>query len=136
MLHLFSPDEELLRYARVNYQPHSSGTSTLLYQLLREYCEDQNMSEKLKEFFRQSVEELLQSFLARRGTAQGLARRGPSQRIARRGAAQGSERLKGLPAEERLKGLSADEMIRAIPSDVLAALTRRLKSNGTSPKAE
>jgi hypothetical protein len=46
------------------------------------------------------------------------------------------ERLKGLPAEERFKGLSADEMIQALPPEMLEALTRRLKVNGSSPKPE
>ena len=67
------------------------------------------MSEKLKEFFRQSIDELLQSLSP-------------------------EERLKGLPAEERLKGLSADEVIRAIPPEMLDALRRRLQGNGTSSK--
>lgn len=120
MLHLFSAREELIRYGQEHYQPHGLGTSTLLYQLLRAYSEDQNMSEKLKEFVRQSIDELLSSLPA-------------------------EERLKGLPAEElrkalpieeRLKGLSEEEMIRALSPEMLEALARRLKSNGSPPKPE
>jgi hypothetical protein len=73
-----------------------------LYQLLKAYSEDQTMSEKMKEFVRQGIDEF----------------------------------LRGLPAEERLKGLSADEMIRAMPPEVLEAILRRLKENGSSPKHE
>jgi len=120
MLHLFSAREELLRYGQEHYRPHSQESSTLLYQLLRVYCEDNTMSEKLKEFVRQSIDELLRSLPA-------------------------EERLKGLPAEElrkalpveeRLKGLSVEEMIRAIPPEKLEALTRQLKGNDSSPKPE
>ena len=35
MLHLFSAREELLRYGREHYRPHSPETSSLLYKLLR-----------------------------------------------------------------------------------------------------
>ena len=78
------------------------------------------MSDKLKEFVRQTIDELLQSLPA-------------------------EERLKGLPAEElrkhlpveeRLKGLSAEEMIRALPSETLEALARQLKANGPSSKPQ
>ncbi len=76
------------------------------------------MSEKLKEFVRQSIDELLQELPA-------------------------EERLKGLPAEElrkrlsteeRLKGLSAEEVAEALPPEVLAALARKLQANGSSSK--
>jgi predicted nucleotidyltransferase len=76
------------------------------------------MSDKLKEFARQSIDQFLKSLPA-------------------------EERLKGLPPEElrkhlspeeRLKGLSADEVVKALPPDVLEALARRLKANGPVPK--
>ncbi|MCI0463004.1 MAG: hypothetical protein L0Z62_39155 [Gemmataceae bacterium] len=111
MLHLFSAREELLRYGREHYRPHSKETSTLLYELYQAYSEDPAMSDKLKEFVRQSIDELLQSL--------------PPE-----------ERLKGLPPEERLKGLTAEEVIRALPPEVLEALARQLKPNGPSPKPQ
>ena len=89
--------QELLRYGKEHYRPRSTETSTLLYQLFKAYSEDPAMSEKLKEFVRQSIDELLRELPA-------------------------EERLKGLPAEERLKGLSADEVAGALPPEVLAAL--------------
>ena len=100
MLHLFSARQELLRYGKEHYRPRSTETSTLLYQLFKAYSEDPAMSEKLKEFVRQSIDELLRE----------------------------------LPAEERLKGLSAEEVAAALPPEVLAALARKLKANGSSAK--
>jgi hypothetical protein len=40
MLHLFGAREELLRYGREHYRPHSPETSTLLYQLFKTYSEE------------------------------------------------------------------------------------------------
>jgi hypothetical protein len=111
MLHLFSAQEKLIRYGQEHYHPHSSGTSTLLLQLLNAYGEDQTMHPKLEEFERQSLDEILKKLPV-------------------------EERLKGLPAEERLKGLSVEETILALSPEVIEALTRRLKSNGTSSKPE
>jgi hypothetical protein len=109
MLLLFSAREELLQYAREHYQPHSPETSTLLYELFKAYSEDLTMADKLKEFVRQSIDELLKSL-------------------------RPEERLKGLSPEERLKGLSADEVARALPPETLEELARRFKANGSSPK--
>jgi hypothetical protein len=120
MLHLFSAREELLRYGREHYRPHSRETSTLLFELFKEYSEDSDMPDKLKEFVRQSIDELLRSLPA-------------------------EERLKGLPAEElrkrlsveeRLKGLSAEEVVRGLPPETLEALVRQLKANGSSSKPQ
>jgi hypothetical protein len=106
MLHLFSAREELIRYGQEHYHPYSTSTSTLLYQLLNAYDEDKNMHAKMKEFVRETMDEL----------------------------------LKKLPPEERLKGLSVDEMIRAITPvltpETREALSRHLKSNGSTPKPE
>lgn len=112
MLLLFSAREELLRYGREHYRPHSTETSTLLYELFKTYSEDPTMSEKLQEFVRQSIDQLLKSL--------------PPE-----------ERLKGLPPEERLKGLSADEVVKvmnALPIEIRAELARQLKANGPAPK--
>jgi hypothetical protein len=109
MLHLFSAREELLRYGREHYRPHSKETSTLLYELFKEYSEEPDMPDKLKEYVRESLDKLLASLPA-------------------------EERLKGLPAEERLKGLSAEELARALPPETLQALARLLKANGHSPE--
>jgi hypothetical protein len=90
MLLLFSAREELLQYAREHYRPHSPETSTLLYELFRAYSEDPTMPDKLKEFVRQSIEELLKSLPA-------------------------EERLKGLSAEEVLRALpeeTREELVR------------------------
>jgi hypothetical protein len=111
MLHLFSAREALLRYGREHYRPHSPETSTLLYKLFKAYSEEPDMPDALKEFVRQTIDEMLQSLPAK-------------------------ERLKGLPPEERLKGLSAEEVVRALPPETLEAIARQLKANGTPPKPE
>jgi len=114
MLHLYSAREELLRYGRANYHPHASDTSTLLYQLLRVYDEGPAMADKLKEFVRQTIDELLTSL--------------PAEKLREKLSVE--ERLKGLPAEERLKGLPAEEVLRALSPEVREALVRQIKTNG------
>ncbi len=80
MLHLFSAREESLRYGKEHYRPRSQETSTLLYELFKAYSEDPAMPEKLEEFVRQSIDDLLKSLPA-------------------------EERLKGLSAEEIVRAL-------------------------------
>jgi hypothetical protein len=128
MLLLFSAREELLRYGQEHYRPHSPETSTLIYELFKTYSEDPTMSEKLQEFVRQSIDQLLTSL-----PAEELRKRlSPEERLKGLSA---EERLKGLPAEERLKGLSAEEVARALPPEILQELARRLKANGTDAKS-
>jgi len=65
MLHLFSAREELLRYGKEHLSgPHSKETSTLLYDLFREYSEEPDMPDKLKEYVRESLDKLLASLPA------------------------------------------------------------------------
>ena len=128
MLHLFAAREELLRYGQEHYRPHSSETSTLLYELFKAYSEDPTMPDKLQEFVRQSIDKLLASL-----PAEELRKRLSTEE--RLKGLPAEERLKGLPAEERLKGLSADEVVEALPPEILEALARRLRANGSSPKS-
>ena len=58
MLLLFSAREDLIRYAQEHYRPHSPETSTLLVQLFKAYGEDPTMSDKLKEFYRETIDQL------------------------------------------------------------------------------
>src|SRR5262249_7239524 len=88
MLHLFSAREELLRYGRDHYRPHSKETSTLLYELFKEYSEEPDMPDKLKEYVRESLDKLLASLPA-------------------------EERVKGLTAEELARALPP-ETLRAL----------------------
>jgi hypothetical protein len=120
MLHLFSAREELLRYGREHYPPHSPESSTLLHDLIMAYSEDPDMSDKLKEYVRESIDKLLAS-LPTEERLKGL----PPE-----------ERLKGLPPQERLKGLSAEDVIRGLPAETLEALARHLKANGHSSKPQ
>src|SRR5947209_3622705 len=111
MLHLFGAREELLPYGREHYRPHSQQTSTLLYELFKTYSEESDMPDKLKDFVRLRLDELMARL-------------------------PGEELRKGLSVEERLKGLSAEEVIRALPPDTLEALARQLKANGQSSKPQ
>jgi hypothetical protein len=85
MLHLFSAREELLRYGRDHYRPHSKETSTLLYELFKAYSKESDMPDKLKDFVRESVTELLKTLPA-------------------------EERLKGLSAEEVARALPPETL--------------------------
>jgi len=117
MLHLFSAREELLRYGREHYRPNSPETSTLLFELFTSYSEELAMSDKLKEFVRQSRDKL-------------------------RASLSEEERFKilaGLSKEERLKFLAtlpAEEIIQWLPPETLEALARQLKANGQSSKPQ
>jgi hypothetical protein len=106
MLHLFSANEAQLRYGQEHYRPHSTETSSLLYDLLKAYSEDPDMADKLQEYFRQRLDEIVREL--------------PLEK-----------RLEGLSPEERLEGLSA-EQLRA----TVEAIQRKLQPNGTPPKAE
>ena len=117
MLHLFSARVELLRYGQEHYRPHSRETSLLLYTLFETYEEDTGMSDKLKEFVLQTMDELVERMpLAKR--LKGVPK---------------EELLKGLSPEDRLKGLSLDDLLTALSPEARKALAHRLKENGSSP---
>jgi len=126
MLHLFSARPELLRYGQEHYRPHSRDTSSLLLKLFTLYSEEPGMPDKLKEFVRQTIDELLTNLPAEE-RLKGL----PAEE--RLKGLPAEERLKGLPAEERLKGLSVEEVLRALSPEDREALTRQIKANGSSP---
>lgn len=116
MLHLFSAQEDLLRYGQEHYRPHSQETSSLLYNLLQEYNEDLDMPEKMKDLVRKTIDEILKTLPAEE-RLKGLA---------------AEERLKGLAVEERLKGLSAEEVVKALSPEAREALARQLKVSGST----
>jgi hypothetical protein len=138
MLHLFSAREELLRYGKDHYRPHSKETSTLVFELFKAYSEYPTMDQRLEAFVRQSIDELLKSLSVEERLkglpAEEVVRTLPPE--ARLKGLSAEERLKGLPAEERLKGLSAEELAQALPPETLEALARHLKPNGPPPKPE
>ena len=120
MLLLFSAREELLRYGRDHYRPHSAETSTLLYQLIQIYAEDPTMSQKLQEFVRQTIAEMLASL-------------SPEERLK---GLPAEELRKYLPPEERLKGLSVEDVLRGLDPATLKALKDHLKANGNGSKPQ
>jgi hypothetical protein len=109
MLLLFSAREKPLIYGQQHYRPHSRDLSSVLVRLLQTYSEDPEMSDKLKEFARETIDELLKNMSV-------------------------EQRLKGLTVDEviaglsRMKGVPMDELIAGLPSDTLAAVARRLNS--------
>jgi hypothetical protein len=136
ILHLFSARVELLRYAHEHYRPHSRETSSLLYKLFQAYSEEPDMPDKLKEFVRETIDELLKSLPAEE-RLKGLPAEERLKGLPAEERLKGlpaEERLKGLPAEERLRGLSAEELAKALPPDILEALAGKLKANGASSK--
>jgi hypothetical protein len=152
MLHLFSAREELLRYGHDHYRPYSRDTSSLLYRLFQAYSEESDMPDKLKEFVRETIDEMVASLpaeeLRRRLSVDERLKGLPAEELRKRLSVDErlkglsaeelrkrlsvDERLKGLPAEERLKGMSAEELAKALPPETLEALGRRLKGNGSS----
>jgi hypothetical protein len=82
--------------------------------------EDPAMPDKLKEFVRETVQEILASLPAEE-RLKGLSPK---------------ERLEGMSPQERLEGLSADQVIRALPPETLEALARQLKANGPPSKPQ
>jgi hypothetical protein len=73
----------LLRYGREHYRPHSQETSSLLFNLFKAYREGTDMSDKLKEFVRETIDEMLKDLPV-------------------------EERLKGLSPEEIVRALSPE----------------------------
>ncbi len=85
MLHLFSAREELLRYGREHFLPHSTETSSLLYKLFETYSEEPDMPDKLKEFVRETMDMMRESMTI-------------------------EERVKGLSAEELVRALPPETL--------------------------
>ncbi len=120
MLLLFSEREELLQYGREHYRPQSTETNSLILRLFRVYGEDPDISQKLQEFVRETIDEMLKS-LSAEDALKGL----PPEEL-----------RKQLPLKERLKGLSAEELIRELDPATLEALKRQLKANGSGSKPQ
>ena len=99
-----------MRYGKEHYRPRSQDTSTLLHQLFLAYQEDPEMSAKLEEFVRQSIDEMLKKLP-------------PEKRLE---GLSPDERLEGLSPDQRLEGLSPEEL-----QAVLEAAQRRLRANGS-----
>jgi hypothetical protein len=134
MLHLLSASEDLIQYGNEHYHPHSKEISTLLYHLLRLYNEDESMSEKMKEYLRQSVDSILKSIppeerLKGMTTEERLKGMTTEERL--KGTTE-EELLKLIPLEERLKGLSTEDVLKALPPEILEQLAHRLKNDGQS----
>jgi len=139
---LFSAREELLHYAAAHYRPYSPETSTLLLQLLRAYREDPEMKNKLDEFVRETIDEVLNE-LPRQKLLEKLTDKERLEGLSAEKRLEGlsaEKRLEGLSAEKRLEGLSPDERLAGLsPEELRAAaeaIQRRLQGNGPSAKPQ
>ena len=70
------------------------------------------MSDILKDFVRETIDELLNS-LPVEERIKGLS---------------AEDLRKSLSVEERLKGLSVEELVRALPAEILAEIARKLET--------
>jgi hypothetical protein len=112
VFHLFSANEEQVRYGAENYQPHSPDVSTMLFDLVARYREEGiAMPETLEQYARRRKAELLKQMTP-------------------------EERLEGIPPEKRLEGLSPDELLKALSPETIEALAKRLKERETPQKSE
>jgi hypothetical protein len=108
LLHLFSAQEDLVRYGATHYHQRSDETSTLLLQLLKWYrLEATLMPDALEELKRETIEEILKELSI-------------------------EQRLKGLSPDQvlaafPLKGLSPDQLLAALSPEAREALVRRIK---------
>lgn len=155
MLHLFSTREDLLRYGRGHYRPHSPETSSVLYQLFTTPEETSMADKRLVEFARQTVQEILtkmppEELLATLPPEARLRGMPVEERLKglpveerlkglpveeRLKGLPVEERLKGLPAEERLKGLTDEELLQALSPERLKGLMLKLKANGPATQS-
>jgi hypothetical protein len=111
ILHVFSNNGELLRYGVKHYHVRSSETSTILYDLLLKYRQENPiMPDALEEFTRQTIDRLLREL--------------PPEK-----------RLEGLSLKERLGDLSPEKILEGLSPEKREAMLRLLisKSNSTNP---
>ncbi len=148
MLRLFSTSQELFIYGANHYQIRSRETSSLLAQQFKRYQQEGlTMPDMLEEFTRETIEELLREL-----PAEQLLKRVPAEKILegvpvekrlegvpvekRLEGVPVEKRLEGVPVEKRLEGVSVDELIAGLSPQKREELARRLKPDGSPPKAE
>ena len=121
ILHLFSASQEQVRYGAEHYHPHSDETSTLVNRLFDQYRKEGiQMPYTMEDFRRDYVKEHLKDL-----TPEEI-----------REALSPEELLRGLSPEERLRGLSPEERLKGLSPEEIAALLKRFKLDGSSPKEE
>lgn len=111
MLQMFSVRQEQLRYGKEQWRPNSLQISTLLLKFWKAYREDPDMHAKLQEFYRETIEELLNEL--------------PPEEL-----------RKHLTPAERVEGLSSEELLKALSPEQLRAMKEtieRQQTNGSSP---
>jgi hypothetical protein len=107
MLHLFSAKQDQVKYAAEHYRPHSTETSTLLYQLFQRYrLEEHLMPDVMQEFVRETIATIIKET--------------PPEKL-----------LEHVTIEQRLEGLSKEELLQ-----LQEALAKRLKGHDSSAQTE
>jgi hypothetical protein len=107
MLHLFSAQEDLVKYGAEHYRQRSDETTTLLRQLYERYRQEGvAMPYTMEDLIRETIDELVQT--------------------------HPDEILKRFPVEKRLEGLSIEERLEGIPPEMLEAVLQKLKEGGSS----
>lgn len=110
LLHLFSANEELVRFGGRVYRPRSERTSTFLYQLFDRYREEgMPMPFTVEEFVEETMERIARD----------------PERV--------RQILARVPVERRLEGVPIDEVFRSLTPEQKAALLARLQSEQGQP---
>src|SRR5207237_302074 len=123
MLHLFSYQEDLLRYGGRHYRPYSEQTSTFLHQLFAQYAQEGFlMSFTYEQGIRDARKEIVKSM-------------SPEERKEIVKTLPAEELLECVPVEKRLEGLSDEQIRAALPPQMREALLRGSGSE-TAPSDE
>jgi hypothetical protein len=116
LLHLFSASGELFAYGARHYRIRSTETSSLLLQLFQRYQEEVlAMPDKLEEFTRETIDQLLRELPVEK-RLEGV----PMESL-----------LERVPKEKVVERMSVDELLAALSPQTREALARRLKTNGS-----
>jgi hypothetical protein len=133
MLHLFSADEELIAYGQTHYRPRETTTSSLLFDLFREYRGEGIPVPITLEEYTAQVNRKLIKLAPIEDRLEGLT---PEQRLAGLLPEQVAQqltpeqRLAGLAPEERLAGLTPEQLA------VLSELAERKRAAATNRPAQ
>jgi hypothetical protein len=144
LLHLFSHQEELLRYAGQRYRPHSEQTSTFLNQLFAKYKEEgfampytyeQGVHDALKEILRKMAPEKLAEIMSVEKRLEGLPVEKRLEGVPVEKRLEGvpvEKRLEGVPVEKRVEGISVEELLRGLSPEKIEELRRYLRADAPS----
>jgi hypothetical protein len=121
VLHLFSANEELVRYGAATFEPHSEDVSTMLFDLYARYREEGiPMPETLEQYAKRRRSEMLKEM-----TVEEILEGIPPEKF-----------LEHVSTEKRIEGLSPDDLLKALSPEAIEELKKRLKEREAPPKTE